>query len=469
MKKILLIISLLYIIILSASCALEHNNSLTSSTDEDNNTNIDLSTLTVDDCYKIVAELLYGEAFSDIEYANLYTFLKGVETGSIFNSKTGIGSVNNGVTAGVILQSIYYFVQDAKVNNTDAQMLPFLEKTTFSDTSKFNAFMADIAGYNNTALVNMLLPVTANQNTLLSIEEMFLPMLLDASSSASKGSNTSINISMNDYNVIANSAYVFAAPMFNLSQTNSSDKDIIASLLSVNLYNLSSNAKYKLTYNQSLKFFRDSFLSDIAPADQLTMFNTLVSDAVINNGKVGGEPYKNGINDAVAAANPYNDNTVDYALYPLITKTLYGAPYDEYYYSEDKDIYLLADNNPASNQAVNNTLTFYQKVKSIGLKVPVNSSAVTITGYKTIAEIIAIHLKNNGFMYSNFNVSTDIFQSAVMDVLFPSTISETAPVCQMIKEFNKNIDEYALSDSGYTGAYDPGFSDAYNPCNITIE
>lgn len=468
MKKILLTISLLYMIILSASCALEHSNSLTASTDEDN-ASIDLSTITVDESYRIVAEQLYGEAFSDSEYANLYTFLEGVETGSIFNSKSGIGDVNNGVTAGVVLQSLYYFVQDAKTNNTDTQLLPFLEKTTFSDSAKFNTFMADIAGYDNTAIVSMLFPVTASQEALLAIEEEFLPMLLDASSSASKGSNTSINISMNDYNVIANSAYVFAAPMFNLAQTNTADKDIIASLLSVSLYNLSSNAKYKLTYNQSLKFFRDSFLSEIAEADQLAMFNSIVSDAVVNNGKVGGEPYKNDINDAIAATNPYSESTVDYALYPLITKTLYGAPYDEYYYSEDKDIFLLVDNNPASNQAVNNTLTFYQKIKSIGLKVPVDSSAVSLTGYKTLAELIAVSLRNNNFMYSNFNASADIFQSSVMDVLFPSTISESAPVCQMIKEFNKNIDHYALLYPGYTGAFDAGFTSAYNPCSITIE
>lgn len=469
MKKILLLISLSYIIVLFTSCALEHNSSLQSSSNNDNNTTIDLSTLSVDETYRKTADLIYGETFSDSEYANLYTFLKGVETGSIFNSQKGIGTVNNGVTAGVILQSIYYFSQDAKTNNTDTQMIPFTDKTTFSDTAKFNSFMADIANYDNTALTNMLAPVTANQDTLLAVEEAFLPMLLDASSSASKGSNTSLNISMNDYNVIANTAYVFAAPMFNLAETNSSNKNIIAQLLSTNLYNLSSNAKYKLTFNQSLKYFRDSFLKDIAPAEQLNMFNSIVSDAIVNNGKIGGTPYKNSINDAIAVTNPYNETSVDYYFYPLITKTLYGAPYDEFYSIEDKDVYLLILNNPSSNLAVNNTLTFYQQLKSLGLKVPASSAAVSLAGYKTLAEIIAENLKNNNIMYADFNTDTDVFQTNVLDSLFPSTILSDAPVCQMIEEFNRSIDDYAASDSGYTGVFDSSFSSANNPCGITIE
>lgn len=470
MKKILLLISLSYIIVLFAGCALEHNSTLqSSSNNDDNNTTIDLSTLSVDETYRRTADLIYGETFSDSEYINLYTFLKGVETGSIFNSQKGIGTVNNGVTAGVILQSIYYFAQDAKTNNTDTQMIPFTDKTTFSDAAKFNSFMADIANYDNTALTNMLAPVTANQDALLAIEETFLPMLLDASSSASKGSNTSLNISMNDYNVIANTAYVFAAPMFNLAETNSSDKNIIAQLLSVNLYNLSSNAKYKLTYNQSLKYFRDSFLTDIAPAEQLNMFNSIVSDAIVNNGKIGGMPYKNNINDVIAAANPYNETSVDYYLYPLITKTLYGAPYDEFYSIEDKDVYLFIQNNPSSNLAVNNTLTFYQKLKSLGIKVPADYAAVSLTGYKTLADIVAENLKNNNLMYADFNADSTIFQTNVMDILFPPTIFADAPVCQMIKEFNKNIDDYAVSDSGYTGVFDSSFSSADNPCGIIIE
>ena len=132
---------------------------------------------------------------------------------------------------------------------------------------------------------------------------------------------------------------------------------------------------------------------------------------------------------------------------------------------EDLNIYTLIDNNPASNLAVNNTLEFYQKLKTIGLKVPVKKTS--LIGYKALADVIAENLKDNNIMYQNFN-STN-FTADVMNIMFPSSIVESSPVCIMIKEFNTAVDNSALSHADNAGVFDPSFdSNNYNPCNIIV-
>lgn len=116
-----------------------------------------------------------------------------------------------------------------------------------------------------------------------------------------------------------------------------------------------------------------------------------------HDGKQGGEPYKNDINDAVLTVNPYSEDTTDNGLYSVITKRLYGAPFDPYNNITDLDTYILIDNNPASNLAVNNTLEFYQKLKTLGLKVPTKKTS--LIGYKALADIIVESLKYNKIIY----------------------------------------------------------------------
>ena len=70
-------------------------------------------------------------------------------------------------------------------------------------------------------------------------------------------------------------------------------------------------------------------------------------------------------------------------------------------------------------------------------------------------------------MYQNFN-STN-FTADVMNIMFPSSIVESSPVCIMIKEFNTAVDNSALSHADNAGVFDPSFdSSVYNPCNITV-
>lgn len=467
MKKALLVLSLMLVVQFIISCADENNSNSTQSSVNSGDANIDLGTLTADESYKRVALLLYGDTFSDSEYANLYTFLKGVETGSIFPSGAGIGEVNNGISAAVVMQSLYYFAQDAYDANTDMQITPLLYRSTFSSSEEFSNFISGLSAYDNTALVNMLSPVVLSQSVLKKSVETYIPWLLDASSSASQGSNTSINLTYNEFNVIVNVAYMFSYPVFNLTGLNIADEDIISSLMSINLYNLNKKVKFKVTYNHSIKYFRDNFLPQTATNNQLAMFSKVVQDAVQNNGKIGGSPYKGDVNDAVLENNPYEASSTDYTLYPLIAKTLYGSPYDAVYSSENKDEYLSMDNNPASNLAVNNTLVFYQKLKSIGLKVPtINTSLI---GHKTLAETTAVYLMDSGFIYSDFNKASDVFTANVMNGMFPDVIEETSPVCSLVKEFNKSVEDAALSNADYAWSFDSSFSSAYNPCNITIE
>ena len=466
MKRIVIVVCLLLVVSLIISCADENNNNTPSSVIDDN-ANIDLSTLNPDESYKRVAVLLYGDTFSDAEYSNLSIFLNGLESGSIFSSGQGIGEVNNGVSAGVIMQSLYYYAQDAYEAGTDAELTPLLYRSTFSNSDEFSRFISGLSAYDSSRLVNMLSPIVASQNILKKSVELYIPWLLDTSSSASQGSNTNINLTYNEFNVIVNAAYLFSYPVFNLTGLNMADEDVISLLISRSLYDLNNQTTFKVTYNQSVKYFRDSFLHKIVTDIQLDLFSRVVQDALQNNGKIGGSTYKGDVNDAVLSANPYEVSSTDYTLYPLIAKTLYGSPYDAVYSSADKDEYLSMDNNPASNLAVNNSLVFYQRLKTLGLKVPQISTS--LSEHKNLAEITAANLRDNGFIYHDFNQSTDIFTTNVLNVMFPAVISETSPVCSLIKEFNKSVEDAALSNAEYAWILDSSFSSANNPCNIAVE
>ena len=65
---------------------------------EDNTSSgINMDEINAFEGYRMVADMLYTPAFTDEEYERLYTFLQGIEQGSIFtNAQTGIGTVNNG-------------------------------------------------------------------------------------------------------------------------------------------------------------------------------------------------------------------------------------------------------------------------------------------------------------------------------------------------------------------------------------
>lgn len=437
--------------------------------DDNTSLGVNVDEITPFDGYRMVADMLYTTSLTDEEYERLYKFLQGIEQGNIFlNAQAGIGTVNNGVTAGAVLQSLYYTVSDDSSNNTNQYSLlyPMLVKETFSDNDTFNNFMSSIEPFDNTQLNTVLSPLTVYQDTLLAAVKEFLPNLLDVSSSASKGSDANIIIRLDEYSIIANTAYVFASPMLNNSAAAVNNISVISSILSSSLYNLSKNAKYKNTYSKSVRYFKDNFMGQIASADTLALYDTVSKDTLAHDGKVGGEPYKNGVNDAVLTANPYNEDTTDNGLYPVIAKRLYGAPFDSYGDSENLDEYILIDNNPASNLAVNNSLEFYQKLKTLGLKVPLKKTS--LIGYKALADIISENLKYSNIIYQNFNDSTN-FTANVMNVMFPSAINELSPVCIMIKEFNKAVDESALSYPDNAGAFDQSFdSSVYNPCSITV-
>lgn len=56
-----------------------------------------------------------------------------------------------------------------------------------------------------------------------------------------------------------------------------------------------------------------------------------------------------------------------------------------------------------------------------------------------------------------------------MNVMFPAVINELSPVCTMIQEFNKAVDESALSHPDNAGSFDASFdSSAYNPYKINV-
>lgn len=458
----------LIIFALILGCSDRYHNGTIRTVNDNTSIGVDIDNISTFEGYRMVADMLYTTPLTDDEYERLYTFLQGVEQGNIFsNAQKGIGTVTNGVAAGAVLQSLYYTVSDDSKNNTNQYTLlyPILEKTTFSDDTTFNNFMSSISSFDNTQLNQVLTPITVYQDALKATVKQFIPNLLDVSSSASKGSDANIVILLDEYSIIANTAYVFASPMLSDSASAVNNIPEISSVLSNSLYNLSKNAKYKNTYSKSVKYFKDSFMGEIAPVDSFTLYNTVAKDTLAHDGKVGGEPYKNDATDDTLTTNPYNIDTTDYGLYPVIAKRLYGAPYDPYSATEDLETYILIDNNPASNLAVNNSLTFYQKLKTLGLKVPAKKTS--LIGYKSLADIVSENLKYSNIMYQNFNDKAN-FTAKVMDVMFPSALSESSQVCIMIREFNKAVDESALSHADNAGAFDPSFDGSVNPCNITV-
>ena len=105
----------------------------------------------------------------------------------------------------------------------------------------------------------------------------------------------------------------------------------------------------------------------------------------------------------------------------------------------------------------NNMLKIYQQLKANGLKAPLITSAI---GAKTLGTVIAKHLRDNGIVYLNSNVSATSNQAAqtqfdtLVNLLFTDADGDgVIPACELIKEYNKTLDDAAIGNSYNTGYY----------------
>lgn len=493
-KGILLILILTSFIIVS--CAVDEHPFITS----DNRISIteELKNLSREEAYQKTADDLYGGYLSPVGFSNLLSILTEIEKGTIQGNP--IGDITSPYVAAVVLQKLYTAMEYDKLpdgidNDTK------LALSAIRDPAKLETDYAGIRGaflkFPNTTyktLADQYKAFVDHQDIIGKIVEDYANRLLTTSSSASKPSGSDDNVTVDNFQVVVNAASTIAAG-FNEGITGKiTDNGTVTSLISDSLYNLSDASKLQITYNKSLRYFPSKYYPEIADNVSLGLFSKVLTDYINNNGKTTGPQMGNteSGDNAEPTPDPYGDlDTSDYnggtssTIYNVIAKRLYGAPLDptrNYTDADNKASFL--DNNTTSYISRDNALTFYQKLREYGMKIPYKT-VTSIPGHKTIADIISKHLRMNGFSYKDFNVKTAAFENVIDTMFAQKNINgvQTYPVCALIQEVNTAIDEsaiaYFMNDGDYNatflgltagsvGGQTANTTATTNPCKITL-
>lgn len=496
-KGILLILILTSFIIVS--CAVDEHPFVTS----DNRIDIteELKNLSRVEAYQKTADDLYMGYLSATGFNNLLAILTAIEKGTLQGNP--IGDITSPYVAAVILQKLYTTMKyDNLPNNLDEPTK--LALSAITDPAKLET---DYAGIRS-ALVNftpkryeeLALQFKAfvdHQDIIGKIVEDYANRLLTTSSSASKPSGSDDTVTVDNFQVVVNAASTIAAGFNKGIVGKITDNATVTSLISDSLYNLSDASKLQITYNQSLRYFLTDHYPKIADNVSMALFSTVLTEFINNDGKTTGPQMGDTESGDIAepVTDPYGiDDTSEYkggtssTIYNVIAKRLYGAPLDptrNYTDADNKGSFL--DNNTTSYVSRDNALTFYQTLRTFGMKIPYKT-VTSIPGHKTIADIISKHLRMNGFSYKDFNVNTttdrETFQK-VMDTMFKpkTTGSNDYPVCALILEVNTAIDESAAGHFENDGDYNATFlgltagsvggqtantTALTNPCKITL-
>lgn len=445
----------------------------------------ELKNLTREEAYQKTANDLYMGALSTTGFNNLLSILTSIEKGNVPGHEgSGIGDITSPYVAAVILQNLYDrmtpenlaatmpgLTQDI-IDNLSAIRYPSKLENPNDLANLIQAFGKFPADYYN-ALVAQFKTVVDNQDLIGQITEHYANRLLTTSSSASKPSGSDDNVSIDNFNVVVNVASTISEA-FNANVAGTvTDNETVISLISDSLYNLTDKSKMQLTYNQSLRTFKKDYYPQIADNNSLQQFSKVLTMYVNYNGKTDGPQKGDTVSgdNVTVLANPYNQDTdptfkggTSATIYEVIAKRLYGAPYDPYANTTDpasndetvKPGFL--NSKTASNVATDNALYFYQKLREYGLKIPYQT-VTSLAGHKAIADTISSHLRANGITYSDFNVSggsNDTTFQAAMTKMFdtPKTADGIDyPVCALIEEVNRKIDESASGHFANEGDY----------------
>lgn len=487
-KGILLILILTSFIIVS--CAVDEHPFVTS----DNRISItdELKNLSREEAYQKTADDLYMGYLSTTGFNNLLSILTEIEKGTIHGSLDkpayAIGDITSPYVAAVILQKLYTTM---KYDNLPDTLSPE-QKTALSAITNPAKLETDYAGIRGALLnfdparyqelADQFKAFVDHQDIIGKIVEDYANRLLTTSSSASKPSGSDDNVTVDNFQVVVNAASTIAAG-FNASITGKiTDNGTVTSLISDSLYNLSDASKLQITYNQSLRYFLTDHYPKIADNTSMALFSTVLKEFINNNGKTTGPQMGNIASGDIEAPveDPYvKADKSEYkggtssTIYNVIAKRLYGAPLDptrNYTDADNKASFL--DNNTTSYVSRKNALTFYQKLREFGMKIPYKT-VTSIPGHKTIADIISKHLRMNGFSYKDFNVDTTTFQKVIETMFAQKNINgvQTYPVCALIQEVNTAIDESATGHFENDGDYNATFlSDTAtnNVCKITL-
>lgn len=479
-KGILLALILTSFIIVS--CAVDEHPFVTS----DNKISIteELKNLSRVEAYQKTADDLYGGYLSTIGFNNLLSILTEIEKGSLQGHP--IGDITSPYVAATILQNLYTTMKYENLpNNLDNATKLALSAITDpvkleNNSGDIRSALANFTPERYQELAAQFKTFVDHQDIIGQIVEDYANRLLSTSSSASKPSGSDDNVTVDNFQVVVNAASTIAAG-FNKNVTGTiTDGATITSLISDSLYNLSDASKLQITYDQSLRYFLTTYYPKIADNVSLGLFSTVLTDYINNDGKTPGPQMGDTASGDKTAqnTNPYlTEETfkggTSATIYNVIAKRLYGAPLDptrNYTDTDNKDSFL--DNNTTSYVSRDNALTFYQKLREFGMKIPY-MTVTSIPGHKTIADIISKHLRMNGFSYKDFNVAeaeNATFQ-AVMDKMFKAGTDGVYPVCALIQEVNTAIDESAAGHFQNDGDYNNTFlanTNTTNVCKITL-
>lgn len=484
MKKgiILAVILLSFIIV---SCA-EHDHPIPESLQQRVDITAEFDNLTRDEAYLKTANELYGGSYylSTGAFNNLMSILGEIENGSLQGNP--IGEVKSPYVAAVILQNLYTRMKKENLQAIQA-LYPNItfdidNLSAITDANKLESNYTQI----RSALVNFpssyykqladqFKTVVDHQDLITMITKDYAARLLTTSSSASKPSGSDDNVTIDNFNTVVNVATTIA-DAFSAEVTGIvTDNDTVVSLISDNLYNLTDATKMQLSYNQSLRFFKEIYYPQLADNLSFSQFKSVLTMYINNNGKTNGIQRGDTatgdlgaqVDDGFATKDDTFKGGTNVSIYPVIAKRLYGAPYDPYARTTLNDDYtkqqFLASNN-ASYVAINNALTFYSELRKFGLKIPYRYQT-SVSGHQTIADTISHYLRLDNFTYASFN-DNESFKTVMSTMFQPRTEGgKDYPVCQIITEVNAAIDTAAAGFFGNEGDYDFRFLYGENYAN----
>lgn len=472
MKKILLLLTSALAVFCIAGCAEEETPApVVELSFEEKVSRTNVNDISEEEAIYMTVQSLYGvpELSAGVKERVMRVY-EGLQDGKIFGEGgpvAGMGDVKHSSIASAVFQSLYRTVDASNSEN----LKKLLSYSGLDNETIFNEAMAAVVQNPEDQKViqdfvnNFAWYVISSQDNIVNIAEQYITLLADSSSSASKTAGGGGVVSSQEYLVSANIAYAFTdiaiktKIALNFDAKKYPEK---VEFLATTLYNLTEATKLRITYDKALAYFSiNDAIPGIDSAAVYTLINTILTDINTTTQIPGGMPYPatyvvkaydNGTMptvtpDEAAVSVPYYKGadgklvSADEAVYTSLGNYLLASP-------AGNTIYAGSDYSQLSptNMVNNNMLKIYKKLKENGLKAPLITSAI---GAKALGNVIAKHLRDNGIVYLNSNVSATSNQAAqtqfdnLVAALFMNN-NGVIPACELIKEYNKTLDDAAI-------------------------
>lgn len=423
---------------------------------------------TVEEAVYMTAQNLYNiSELSEDAKRNLMNFYEAMKDGSITADSQGLGDIKYPSIASTVFQFLFQQLQQSSAGNVkkimDYSIINVSEEEYNTLLAAIQNTQADtefLKGFMN----NIHLFVTTNQEYIAAISHTYENLLLDSSSSASKTAGGGGPIGYKKYNLSANIAYLFSSlamqmqVIFNYDLENHKDR---TSFIADMIYYLNDSTKLKITYDKYLLYFDVSKVIDVHN-DYLIYLQAMVKDINETKEIPGGSPYPATYmvinkddssikSDEKPETNPYENiakefpdrNVADMLIYQTLGEKLLGSP-------AGNVLYRGADYSrlKPTNTVTNNMLYLYKKLRENGLKAPYFTSEI---GANSLCFVIAKHTANYGIVYLTANNGVGNIKELI-DNFFQKNSQGIVPACELIKEYNKTLDDSAIniaSNKGY--------------------